>query len=142
MNSQYSRHMAVICDLSHFNCYSFLVCFFPRPALLVPEKLNFSPNLEAQQLAISWLKGTVTTFDILILRAELNETVFYVRAFLLLLICPFHASLEEMLLQLILITKNKTPSLHVQVDEPEVQMNDSYHGFVFCRKRSLCHLIR
>lgn len=86
--------MAVKCDLSHLNCYTLSPSvFFFHPALLAPEQLNFSSNLEAQQLFISWLKGTATTFDILILRKELNETVFYVRAFLLLLIHPFHAYL-------------------------------------------------
>lgn len=40
-----------------------------------------------QQLSISWLGGAASTFDLMILRTELNETVFYVRAFLSFLIC-------------------------------------------------------
>lgn len=55
------------------------ICLFP--ALTVPQQLSLSPNLDTQQLSISWLGGTATTFDLMILRTELNETVFYVREF-------------------------------------------------------------
>lgn len=58
----------------------------PSSALLVPKQLSFSANKGAQQLSISWVGGTATTFDMLILRTELNETVFYVGALFLLLV--------------------------------------------------------
>uniref|UniRef100_A0A668A2D9 LIF receptor subunit alpha a n=1 Tax=Myripristis murdjan TaxID=586833 RepID=A0A668A2D9_9TELE len=49
--------------------------FFSVPT--VPQQVSLSPNLETQQLTLSWLGGESTTFDIMILRTELNETVFY-----------------------------------------------------------------
>ncbi|KAF3695619.1 Leukemia inhibitory factor receptor [Channa argus] len=45
--------------------------------LTVPQELSLSPNMYTQQVLISWLGGSATTFDLLILRTELNETVFY-----------------------------------------------------------------
>lgn len=51
-------------------------------ALPIPQKLSISTDLAAQQLSVSWLGGAATTFDLIILRTELNETVFFVRTFL------------------------------------------------------------
>uniref|UniRef100_A0A3Q1J9P8 Fibronectin type-III domain-containing protein n=1 Tax=Anabas testudineus TaxID=64144 RepID=A0A3Q1J9P8_ANATE len=48
-----------------------------RVVLAVPKQLSLSPNMSTQQLSISWLGGAATTFDLMILRTELNETVFY-----------------------------------------------------------------
>ncbi|KAM7415967.1 hypothetical protein PAMA_018167 [Pampus argenteus] len=48
-----------------------------KDVLTVPQKVSVSPNYYAQQLSISWLGGAATTFDLMILRTELNETVFY-----------------------------------------------------------------
>ncbi|XP_041793611.1 LIF receptor subunit alpha a [Chelmon rostratus] len=46
-------------------------------ALAVPQQLSLSANKYSQQLSISWLGGAATTFDLMILRTELSETVFY-----------------------------------------------------------------
>nr|XP_040051943.1 LIF receptor subunit alpha a [Gasterosteus aculeatus aculeatus] len=43
----------------------------------VPQQVDVSPDKSTQQLSISWLGGAAATFDLLILRTELNETVFY-----------------------------------------------------------------
>lgn len=43
--------------------------------------MRLSADWDTQQLTISWQGGAATTFDLMILRTELNETVFYVRAF-------------------------------------------------------------
>uniref|UniRef100_A0A3Q3FDT9 LIF receptor subunit alpha a n=1 Tax=Labrus bergylta TaxID=56723 RepID=A0A3Q3FDT9_9LABR len=48
-----------------------------KDALPVPQQVSLSPNLYKQQLSISWLGGAATTFDLMILRTELNETAFY-----------------------------------------------------------------
>lgn len=53
-------------------------------ALPVPQQLSISADLAAQQLSISWVGGAATTFDLTILRTELDETVFFVRTFLFL----------------------------------------------------------
>uniref|UniRef100_A0A8C4ICU4 Fibronectin type-III domain-containing protein n=1 Tax=Dicentrarchus labrax TaxID=13489 RepID=A0A8C4ICU4_DICLA len=45
--------------------------------LTVPEQVSLSANMSTKQLSISWLGGTATTFDLMILRTEFNETVFY-----------------------------------------------------------------
>lgn len=45
--------------------------------LTVPQQLSLSPNMFTQQVSISWLGGSATTFDLMILRTEFNETVFY-----------------------------------------------------------------
>ncbi|KAM8759768.1 LIF receptor subunit alpha a isoform 3-T3 [Acanthopagrus schlegelii] len=45
--------------------------------LTVPQQVSLSSDMSAQQLSISWLGGTAATFDLMILRTELNETVFY-----------------------------------------------------------------
>ncbi|CAN9513060.1 unnamed protein product [Ophioblennius macclurei] len=45
--------------------------------LTVPDQVTLSGNTEAQQLSISWLGGAATTFDLIVLRTEFNETVFY-----------------------------------------------------------------
>uniref|UniRef100_A0A668A2D2 LIF receptor subunit alpha a n=1 Tax=Myripristis murdjan TaxID=586833 RepID=A0A668A2D2_9TELE len=52
--------------------------FFSVPT--VPQQVSLSPNLETQQLTLSWLGGESTTFDIMILRTELNETTVSVTA--------------------------------------------------------------
>lgn len=54
--------------------------FFSPPGLTVPQRVTLSPNWYTQELSISWLGGGATTFDLIILRTEFNETVFYVRA--------------------------------------------------------------
>ncbi|KAI3372719.1 hypothetical protein L3Q82_023180 [Scortum barcoo] len=48
-----------------------------KDVLTVPQQVSLSPNMYTQQLSISWQGGAATTFDLLILRTELNETVFY-----------------------------------------------------------------
>uniref|UniRef100_A0A8C5NAQ8 Leukemia inhibitory factor receptor-like n=1 Tax=Gouania willdenowi TaxID=441366 RepID=A0A8C5NAQ8_GOUWI len=45
--------------------------------LSVPAQLSLSADENTQQLSISWLGGGAETFDVLILRTEFNETVFY-----------------------------------------------------------------
>lgn len=45
--------------------------------------MSLSANIDAQELSLSWLGGAATTFDLMIQRTELNETVFYVRTFFL-----------------------------------------------------------
>ncbi|XP_029961330.1 LIF receptor subunit alpha a [Salarias fasciatus] len=45
--------------------------------LTVPDQVTLSGNTKAQQLSISWNGGAATTFDLIILRTEFNETVFY-----------------------------------------------------------------
>ncbi|KAK1892903.1 Leukemia inhibitory factor receptor [Dissostichus eleginoides] len=45
--------------------------------LTVPQQVSLSTNMDSQQLSISWLAGAATTFDLMILRTELNENVFY-----------------------------------------------------------------
>ena len=54
---------------------------FSFPVLSVPRQVSLSADMFAQQLSISWLGGAATTFDLMILRTELNESVFYVRTF-------------------------------------------------------------
>ncbi|XP_075875630.1 LIF receptor subunit alpha a [Nelusetta ayraudi] len=46
-------------------------------ALPVPQQLSILADLAAQQLSISWVGGAATTFDLTILRTELDETVFF-----------------------------------------------------------------
>ncbi|CAL8345371.1 unnamed protein product [Lota lota] len=48
-----------------------------KGGLDVPQGVTLSANTWTQQLSISWLRGTASTFDLIILRTELNETVFY-----------------------------------------------------------------
>ncbi|KAM9391455.1 LIF receptor subunit alpha a [Pholidichthys leucotaenia] len=48
-----------------------------KTVLTVPQEVNLSPDLSAQQLSISWIGGAATTFDLIILRTEFNETVFF-----------------------------------------------------------------
>lgn len=43
----------------------------------VPQRLSLSANLKTQQVWISWDGGAASAFDLLILRTELNDTVFY-----------------------------------------------------------------
>lgn len=45
--------------------------------LTVPQQVSLSANFATQQLSIFWLGGEATTFDIIILRTEINETVYY-----------------------------------------------------------------
>lgn len=45
--------------------------------LTVPQRVTLSPNWGTQELSISWLGGGAATFDLIILRTEFNETVFY-----------------------------------------------------------------
>ncbi|XP_010731489.2 LIF receptor subunit alpha a [Larimichthys crocea] len=47
-----------------------------KDALTVPQ-VRLSADWDTQQLTISWQGGAATTFDLMILRTELNETVFY-----------------------------------------------------------------
>ncbi|XP_071339386.1 LIF receptor subunit alpha a [Trachinotus anak] len=48
-----------------------------KEVLSVPQQVSLSANSYTQQLSISWRGGAATTFDLMILRTELNETVFY-----------------------------------------------------------------
>lgn len=48
-----------------------------KDVLSVPQRVSLSANRYTQQLSISWLGGAATAFDVMILRTELNETVFY-----------------------------------------------------------------
>ena len=68
--------------LKHFSssCVTFVVVVV---GLDIPQEVNLSANSDShrsQQLSISWLGGTGSTFDLIVLRTEFNETVFYVRA--------------------------------------------------------------
>ncbi|XP_076005508.1 LIF receptor subunit alpha a [Genypterus blacodes] len=45
--------------------------------LPVPQQMSSSSNFDAQELSLYWLGGAATTFDLMILRTELNESVFY-----------------------------------------------------------------
>ncbi|XP_073321783.1 LIF receptor subunit alpha a [Pagrus major] len=53
------------------------ICTHAKDELTVPQQVSLSSNMYTQQLSISWLGGAATTFDLMILRTELNETVFY-----------------------------------------------------------------
>uniref|UniRef100_A0A672YUC5 Leukemia inhibitory factor receptor-like n=1 Tax=Sphaeramia orbicularis TaxID=375764 RepID=A0A672YUC5_9TELE len=48
-----------------------------KDALIIPQQVSLLPNVKTQELSISWLGGSATTFDLLILRTEFNVTVFY-----------------------------------------------------------------
>lgn len=48
-----------------------------KDALTVPQQVSLLPNMNDQRLSISWLGGSATTYDLLILRTEFNVTVFY-----------------------------------------------------------------
>ncbi|XP_053276012.1 LIF receptor subunit alpha a [Pleuronectes platessa] len=48
-----------------------------KDVLGVPQQVSLSPDRFSRQLSISWLGGAATTFDLMILRTELNESVFY-----------------------------------------------------------------
>lgn len=48
-----------------------------KTVLTVPQQLRLFPNRDTQELSISWLGGAATTFDLIILRTEFNETVLY-----------------------------------------------------------------
>ncbi|GAA6227437.1 leukemia inhibitory factor receptor-like [Lates japonicus] len=48
-----------------------------KDVLSVPQEVTLSANTYTQQLSISWLGGAATTFDLMILRTEFNEIVFY-----------------------------------------------------------------
>ncbi|XP_061585409.1 LIF receptor subunit alpha a [Cololabis saira] len=50
---------------------------YGKIVLTVPEQVSLSPDMPTQKLSISWLGGAATTFDLIILRTEFNETVFY-----------------------------------------------------------------
>ncbi|XP_053181280.1 LIF receptor subunit alpha a [Scomber japonicus] len=63
-----------------------LICFLlglstvrthAKDVLTVPQQVSLSSNSYTQQLSISWLGGAASTFDLMILRTEFNETVFY-----------------------------------------------------------------
>ncbi|XP_061623655.1 LIF receptor subunit alpha a [Phyllopteryx taeniolatus] len=45
--------------------------------LTAPQQVSLTSNTDTQQISVSWLGGNATTFDVMILRTELNETVFY-----------------------------------------------------------------
>ncbi|XP_047447525.1 LIF receptor subunit alpha a [Mugil cephalus] len=45
--------------------------------LTVPQGVSLTSNAPARQLTVSWSGGAATSFDIIILRTEFNETVFY-----------------------------------------------------------------
>ncbi|XP_033828179.1 LIF receptor subunit alpha a [Periophthalmus magnuspinnatus] len=48
-----------------------------KDVIPIPQQVSLSENLKTQQVSISWVGGEATTFDLLILRTELNDTVFY-----------------------------------------------------------------
>ncbi|XP_041643097.1 LIF receptor subunit alpha a [Cheilinus undulatus] len=62
--------ICVLLGISVLSCHA-------KDVLTVPQQVSLSPNLFTQQLSISWLGGSATTFDLMILRTELNETAFY-----------------------------------------------------------------
>ncbi|XP_061672960.1 LIF receptor subunit alpha a [Syngnathoides biaculeatus] len=45
--------------------------------LSAPQQVSLTRDMRTQQIFVSWLGGSVTTFDVMILRTELNETVFH-----------------------------------------------------------------
>ncbi|XP_041854730.1 LIF receptor subunit alpha a [Melanotaenia boesemani] len=67
------------------NCRLWLICVLSiwalnadaKIVLTVPHEVSLSPNTHTQQLSMSWLGGDAATFDVIILRTEFNETVFY-----------------------------------------------------------------
>ncbi|CAL1615694.1 unnamed protein product [Knipowitschia caucasica] len=48
-----------------------------KDVIPIPQEVSLLGNLRTQQVLISWSGGEVTSFDLLILRTELNDTVFY-----------------------------------------------------------------
>ncbi|XP_042343816.1 LIF receptor subunit alpha a isoform X2 [Plectropomus leopardus] len=48
-----------------------------KDVLSVPQQVSLSADMYTQQLSISWFGGAASTFDLMILRTELNETVVY-----------------------------------------------------------------
>ncbi|XP_038163981.1 leukemia inhibitory factor receptor-like [Cyprinodon tularosa] len=48
-----------------------------KTVLAVPQHVSLSANYPTQQLSISWFGGKAPIFEIIILRTEFNETVFY-----------------------------------------------------------------
>uniref|UniRef100_A0A3B3ZZH4 Fibronectin type-III domain-containing protein n=1 Tax=Periophthalmus magnuspinnatus TaxID=409849 RepID=A0A3B3ZZH4_9GOBI len=58
--------------LQEITCIFLCHLFIP-----IPQQVSLSENLKTQQVSISWVGGEATTFDLLILRTELNDTVFY-----------------------------------------------------------------
>ncbi|XP_030284408.1 leukemia inhibitory factor receptor-like [Sparus aurata] len=58
-------------------CFTCVSVYGLEPELTVPQQVSLSSDMSAQQLSISWLGGAATTFDLMILRTELNKTVIY-----------------------------------------------------------------
>ncbi|KAM6931118.1 LIF receptor subunit alpha a [Xenentodon cancila] len=69
-NRSHVWFICVLLSISALNTHAKIV-------LTVPEQLSLSPDMYTQKLSISWLGGAATTFDLIILRTEFNETVFY-----------------------------------------------------------------
>ncbi|XP_061755601.1 LIF receptor subunit alpha a [Nerophis ophidion] len=71
----------------HTSCRpAWLICFLlglsvvhtqAQNVLTAPEQVSLSSNVTTQQISIAWLGGGSTMFDVMILRTELNESVFY-----------------------------------------------------------------
>ncbi len=72
--------------------------------------MRLSANMSTQQLSISWQGGAATTFDLMILRTEFNETVFYVRAFLFLLICFYAFLIVQLYYKLLTFSCERSPT--------------------------------
>ncbi|XP_016898403.1 leukemia inhibitory factor receptor-like isoform X2 [Cynoglossus semilaevis] len=79
-------HLSVSTNPQSKYCPVWLICVIlslsvvhthASDVLRVPQQVTLSTNFKEQQLSISWLGGAATTFDIIILRTELNITVFY-----------------------------------------------------------------
>nr|XP_061804733.1 leukemia inhibitory factor receptor-like [Nerophis lumbriciformis] len=58
-------------------CFLSVVHIHAQNDLTVPQEVTLTTNMLMQQISLSWLGSSVTTFDVMILRPELNETVFY-----------------------------------------------------------------
>ncbi|XP_051924530.1 LIF receptor subunit alpha a isoform X1 [Hippocampus zosterae] len=58
-------------------CLLFVVHTHAQNELTVPQQVKLTPDMYTQQISISWLGGSANMFDVMILRTELNETVFY-----------------------------------------------------------------
>lgn len=55
----------------------FAVHTYAKDVLTVPQQVSLTPNMDTKELSLSWLGGAATTFDVMILRSEVIETIFY-----------------------------------------------------------------
>ncbi|XP_072288728.1 LIF receptor subunit alpha a [Eucyclogobius newberryi] len=70
LNAMHLLKFVWLLVLLGFSCWA-------KDVIPVPQQVSLSANLKTQQVSISWSGGEATAFDILILRTELNDTIFY-----------------------------------------------------------------